>query len=1198
MKKYIVLLLIFTLQTLFTQAQLALNNTFNNVIPPSPDASALGKYGSIPVNLSTGIPSVTIPMYTIKAHGLDIPISLDYHAGGVKVEEMASWVGLGWSLNAGGVITRSVVGLPDEASGGYFSQPYDIEGIPDQNSTTKADIYQQINLRTLDLEPDSYFFNFLGKSGRFFIDKNQHISIVPANMNIKMSFSVSVGIITGWKIIDEQGNTFVFGTHETTSVVVGSAGRGAPPTHPFYSAWYLDTIVTALNDTVNFSYQGYGSNYFSRQMAFKYAINADGGSGNGTCTAQNGESYYFNQNSISGKRIAAITFRSGTVLFTKSDANRTDVFNDYSLSSVSVLNNSGKLITEYDLAYSYFNSNNLRPNIMPDSFTTTRLRLDSVNVHTSISMPPYKFSYVSGNLPSIFSFAQDHWGYYNGVNNTTLIPLASIGQGTQLTDRSVNTYTSQIGTLQRITYPTGGTNDFTYESNTASMSAADYNYYLGSLATSNSSNIGWEGALVYDTSTRKGTTSNRDTFYVQPTTIPIDAIGDNFYVTVYTNNSNTCPLGSKICSGQLNTVLHCISNPSIPDRYHLETACTFTNGVGVGVCKIATGETYVLYFALGVAGYSASLNGSYTLPPAPGADSVMTAVGGLRIKKIVDNPTMGTTVTKEYYYTDNLYHDPSKPDTVLESGSINAFPKYDRAADYDIITSGDNGGDLTTCSYEITSSSSLVPLVSGGSAVSYNTVQENTVSGSERHKSVYKYTSSATDRDFINYSYPCVVENSFDYRRGLLLEQTDFNIVDGLYVPVHKKQFQYDLLNDTSIIAMKTACQTTLTDRTNASTGCNAIIFSPYYANTDRIAKTTEHDVLFDNANDSIITNTNYFYDNPSHIYPTRIVTTNSKDQVETTVMKYPLDFNGLSGGQHLGQAILNLQAKNVVSPVIEKYIQLKSSSGQDIGIVNASFNSYSIIIPEPDTLWSIELSSPSTSFVPASVAAGEIAKSTLYKPQLVFGQYDNYGNLLQQTRVNDFDRSYIWDYNGVYPVAQIVNSNAGSVAYTGFESNGTGNWTIGSGVDSITSPVAGRRCYNLNNDISKTGLDPSATYIVSYWSKSSTAFFISGTQSGYPVKGKTVSINNSSWTYYEHKVSGQNAIAITGSGSIDELRLYPVMAQMTTYTYDPLIGVTSQTDINNKITYYEYDGLGRLIDLKDQDGNVIKTIEYHYKGQ
>src|SRR5450432_4906554 len=81
--------------------------------PPSPDAAGLGKYGAIPVDKSTGIPQISIPLYEIKTPRFTLPISLSYHASGIKVDEIASWVGCGWVLNAGGAITRSIVGFPD-----------------------------------------------------------------------------------------------------------------------------------------------------------------------------------------------------------------------------------------------------------------------------------------------------------------------------------------------------------------------------------------------------------------------------------------------------------------------------------------------------------------------------------------------------------------------------------------------------------------------------------------------------------------------------------------------------------------------------------------------------------------------------------------------------------------------------------------------------------------------------------------------------------------------------------------------------------------------------------------------------------------------------------------------------------------------------------------------------------------------------
>jgi YD repeat-containing protein len=74
--------------------------------------------------------------------------------------------------------------------------------------------------------------------------------------------------------------------------------------------------------------------------------------------------------------------------------------------------------------------------------------------------------------------------------------------------------------------------------------------------------------------------------------------------------------------------------------------------------------------------------------------------------------------------------------------------------------------------------------------------------------------------------------------------------------------------------------------------------------------------------------------------------------------------------------------------------------------------------------------------------------------------------------------------------------------------------------------------------------------------------------------------------------------MSITGPSVtyIDELRLYPKGAQMTTYTYEPLVGITNQCDANNNITYYEYDALNRLKTIRDKDRNILKTFEYKYQ--
>jgi YD repeat-containing protein len=147
---------------------------------------------------------------------------------------------------------------------------------------------------------------------------------------------------------------------------------------------------------------------------------------------------------------------------------------------------------------------------------------------------------------------------------------------------------------------------------------------------------------------------------------------------------------------------------------------------------------------------------------------------------------------------------------------------------------------------------------------------------------------------------------------------------------------------------------------------------------------------------------------------------------------------------------------------------------------------------------------------------------------------------------------------------------------------------------------ITGGYSYGLGQgSIIMSGLSAATTYVVSYWSNTGSSYSVTGSM-GF-TQGKTIAINGGSWTYFEHTVTGTPTVSVSsasGTGNIDELRLYPQGSQMTTYTYSPLMGMTSQCDVDSRVTYYTYDALGRLRYIRDQDGNIIKTYQYHYQGQ
>ena len=65
-------------------------------------------------------------------------------------------------------------------------------------------------------------------------------------------------------------------------------------------------------------------------------------------------------------------------------------------------------------------------------------------------------------------------------------------------------------------------------------------------------------------------------------------------------------------------------------------------------------------------------------------------------------------------------------------------------------------------------------------------------------------------------------------------------------------------------------------------------------------------------------------------------------------------------------------------------------------------------------------------------------------------------------------------------------------------------------------------------------------------------------------------------------------------NGFLDEVRLYPVTGRMRTLTYQPLTGITAETDFNDVSTFYAYDRLGRLAAIRDSEGSIVTAYAYH----
>ncbi len=468
--------------------------------PPSPDAAALAKYGEIPVSLSTGLPEISIPLYEIRSKQLRLPISLSYHASGNKIEDIAPVAGLGWVLNAGGVITRNVISQPDESVNGilnrtfyYKNRSYFID-----KTYSSPDLFYLTNLSSnqWDTQSDQYTINSPAFSGSFIFDTSGVIHHTPVDKQLL----ISGGARSGWTIKDDNGNSYFF--------------SGVEATHNYAAArldttaWYLTRIVSAdKTDTISFNYTAADSvrEYNETQL---FTVNIDDDCGMSPNPVAN---YSSTVHRLDHYRLvlSSIVFSVGEVQFTYA-SDRQDPGKER-LTSVKILSQ-GQLRKQFDLKQGYFSTT---ADVNIETKYGKRLRLDTVIIKGSnlTDEGQYSFEYNSSALPAYHVIgenarsrngAMDLWGYYNGGGITSmethsLIPnhlndaLRSYMTSMSLSpnywdvlfaqhsgDRLVNPLYTQAGILQTIIYPTGGVTHFEFENNRGNL-AIKGNDYTGGL---------------------------------------------------------------------------------------------------------------------------------------------------------------------------------------------------------------------------------------------------------------------------------------------------------------------------------------------------------------------------------------------------------------------------------------------------------------------------------------------------------------------------------------------------------------------------------------------------------------------------------------------------------------------------------------------------------------------------------------------
>lgn len=449
-------------------------------IPPSPNVAALGKFGDIPVSPSTGIPSIQIPIYNYSDNqkDLNLNVALSYHAGGHKVEDMASNVGLGWALQAGGVIMRTVKGLPDEELVGYLNTPalpllnttYDgvsegtsgtslNAGVCQGNSSSFMTIKDIAESRH-DGEADMFNISIGEINEKFFFDKSGSVVFVtPTNLKIKSPFT---GNGLGFIVTDSKGVTYYFDIVEYTQT--DNAVEPSVPAPPMYvSSWYLSKIVSADGkDEILFTYAT-TSSLLSYEAGLTLSFKTTEGFNTQT------QSIYSNSTTFTynARRISNITFPDKTTVDFFYTYERADYDGDKGLTLIKIANNQYE--KSYELKYGYFVSDYCTNWCEPGGSANDwqrRLKLLSVREKRTgqDSIPPYLFEYNTTPLPYRSSKEQDWWGHYNGGATGDIIP-GSPSIAILARERIPSLTHCKAWIMERITYPTGGNTRFVYELN-------------------------------------------------------------------------------------------------------------------------------------------------------------------------------------------------------------------------------------------------------------------------------------------------------------------------------------------------------------------------------------------------------------------------------------------------------------------------------------------------------------------------------------------------------------------------------------------------------------------------------------------------------------------------------------------------------------------------------------------------------------
>lgn len=1099
-----------------------------NITPPSTQAGALMRSVNVPVNFYTGVANINIPLYGISLKSLQVPVQLCYQASGIKVNDAATWVGLGWRLSAGGRISRMVKGggadekgfckPPVSSSDGYIAQ-----NLPQWTLKTTGQRLED----KFDSESDLFYFEFPGGTGRFMVDYDGRAWEMPYQ-NLKIEWFDKTLPSSYFKITDDAGIQYIFKAIETSMYKQESDKENGEDELEYYpSSWNLTQIIDYNGNKIDFTYTSGPVQYNSMQNVYTTMENDE----EKEVETKNVQITHYPQ------YLKSIVWKNGKIEFL-SDSIRYG--NTY------VIRLQELRISQHDhdvrsFAFSY------------GTFDNGSLKLVSVTEkNEGTEGDYYLFGYNTGySLPSRSSRNTDHFGYYNGPDSYKGYDYPQGGYNDSLPSRGDDKephwpYT-QADMLTEIRYKGGGKKVFDYEEQKTDICTSAGVRIKQIKEYENSNSAPRSTKYIYLKSNTDGTlTGNSSGEVYQPqvdyaiSNSNIIVSGRHSYIILNSNENSLYDVsGAAIVYSEVREVL-----PN--GAYNIYKYSTFSTEYCNGEKPIAyeidkTGIHEETRYRRGVDG--APLTTYFYKRGLPLEQSSYSASGELiystinhynfnaPIKHKISNYAIGHKIyTREF----------GTPSSQLDSMyRLSNYTWYSQPIYLDSTTILKGHYNLPVSTSTMYDTTYLSP-----KTIVQKDVENNQIVTQTTYSFDY-----GTQSGFATPMQSALTMMQRHHMQAVPIEKISYK--NGKIVGGELTLFRMsDMPDSTVLVDRKLALKLSKPIDPVAFTE-SSIDASGHFTYDSRYEETMIFD-KYDNWGNPTCTHAPYGsyqaviygYDHSLPIARVKNARGGGPEDYITTQ-----DYSFTANNQSPVVRSFDLNTDQTISLELDLSVDSSVVVGTDC-IVN-------LVLQNSTT-------GQSVTYTP-TVLSGTAAKMNW---RLSFTMPATAGS--QTMTLNVSTPSLLgWTLTGRYALSQLHHRDERDkeVFHTSFED-------MAEGTES-PSAKTGERVLSSTYSVDLRNFIP-GSYLLSYWESSN---------------------NGASWQRVQQILEvteASTSYELSAAGKIiDELRIQPTGSEMTTYTHLPGVGMTSQTDSNGHTTYYEYDALGRLSAIRDNERRLLKSYQY-----